>query len=529
MLSINTAKALSTLVNPDKILPVAIIETAGTAGRTYRGYKRGGKVEGRERLREETSTAVFWLFGVKVLNKIGDFIGKKCGLDYLNVDVGKDALRAPFLNIPQNVRTKTCGFKFAKIFSSAVIATLLTGFLIPKLNHKITDMANEKETAVKNQSATSSNLLLAGGAQENGATKTVGIAGGSVNIERPASNKLQSGYFRIAPSFEEFYNNSKNQNRAQFATFKGNGRFTDFICKLSHNMENNTMGRLISTDAGMIAGRVVNSRNPVEGAEFAFRDTSSIYFYLFATPHVAALLNKVSGNTPIHPDTLNALCEHYKSCLGSGTLTPDEFMKSVKDVPDNIQSLLSIIPFDKNGVVTLEKFNEATDGGYSAKALLMSQMQPKRGGVSLLSRKQVEDIFTNGWNQEPEFLKKAVNAGTYGAALNPDKFVSRKVCEGIRNSVDVFAQNLVKYAKNKGVDVIDASFAENFAKKTTNTNLVFRAAGIFVSCFGLAYLIPKLQYKMTELRTGSKEFPGTADYSDCLNVKTPKDKTLARA
>ena len=60
---INSTKALSTLLNPDKILPVAIVETAGTAGRTYKGYQRGGKIEGRERLREETSTAIFWLFG----------------------------------------------------------------------------------------------------------------------------------------------------------------------------------------------------------------------------------------------------------------------------------------------------------------------------------------------------------------------------------------------------------------------------------------------------------------------------------
>lgn len=52
MVSINTTKALSTLLNPDKVLPVALIETAGTVGRTYKGYQRGGKVERRERDRK---------------------------------------------------------------------------------------------------------------------------------------------------------------------------------------------------------------------------------------------------------------------------------------------------------------------------------------------------------------------------------------------------------------------------------------------------------------------------------------------
>ena len=66
MVNFNTTRALSTLVNPDKILPVAVIETVGTVGRTYQGYKRGGKVEGRERFREETTGAIFWLFGVKI-------------------------------------------------------------------------------------------------------------------------------------------------------------------------------------------------------------------------------------------------------------------------------------------------------------------------------------------------------------------------------------------------------------------------------------------------------------------------------
>lgn len=489
MISLNTTKALSTLLNPDKVLPVALVEVAATAGRTHNGYKRGGKVEGRERLREETTTALFWLFGVRILNSIGDFIGKKLGLEYLNVDLGRDELRAPFLNIPKDVRTKTSAFKFGKIAASALIATALTGFIIPRINHKITDWsrakAKEKEAGVQNAPDTARGV-----------------------------SALSTAPSIFVPSIESFANNAKKSA----LSFKGG--LVESICKLSHFAENTTVGRLISTDAGMIFGRVKNSRNPFEGFEFAFRDTSSIYFYLFATGHTAALLNKVTKNTSIHPDVLKTVQDHLIKSMGENKFTPDEFTARAKSVPEDISNILLKMPFDKKGVIGLNEFNAATNGAYASKALSMSQLQPLLGNISVLSKTQVKDILSNGWNTNPEFLKKAINKGTYGAALDKNKYVSRKVCEGIRASVDKFTENLVKYAKNKGVETIDANFVKKFARQTDAKNLVFRLAGMMVSCFGIAWLIPKIQYKITEIRTGSKEFPGTADYSDCLNVKT---------
>ena len=49
-----------------------------------------------------------------------------------------------FLNIPKDVRAKTCAFKFGKVAASALIATALTGFILPKLNHKITNWSKAK-------------------------------------------------------------------------------------------------------------------------------------------------------------------------------------------------------------------------------------------------------------------------------------------------------------------------------------------------------------------------------------------------
>ncbi len=491
MVNLNTTRALSTLMNPDKILPVAVIEAVGTAGRTYNGYKRGGKVEGRERLREETTGAVFWLFGVKVLNKIGDFLGKKAGIKNLDVDLGKDELRAPFLNNVKEGATKTAVFKFGKVAASAAIGTFLMGFVLPKINQKITEISRKKD-----EEKVSLNV------SEN---KNDNI---SLTQNRGQDSVIRTAIGASYMSMDAFVSNAKNKN----ITFKGGG-MVDMLSTAAYNLENKTAWRLMSTDVGMIAGRVANSRNKFEGFEFLFRDTTSIYFYLFATPHVVGLLNKMTSNTPIHPDSLNEFKDYIVNVMGENKYTPEEFLKNTKDTPSNVSEILNKIKFNKD-VTTLKEFNEATSNAYETKALKMSQLQPKMLNESILSKQQAVDILSSGWNTEPEFIKKALDAGTYGAASNPKKFVSRKVVEGIRESVDKFAQNLAKYAADKGVKEIDANFVQNFAKRTTNLNFAFRLLGMAVSGLGIAVLIPKIQYKLTELRTGSKEFPGTKEYND---------------
>lgn len=495
MLNFNTTKALSTLMNPDKILPVAMIEVACTGGRTYNGYKRGGKVEGRERLREETTGAVFWLFGVKVLNKIGDFIGNKIGIKNLDVDLGKDELRAPFLNNVKEGANKTIAFKFAKVASSAAIATFFLGFVLPKINQKITELSRNKEEKPFIQSASDVS-------NSNRSVDTHGKLNGQSIIPLGAAASLY-------PSMDSFMQSTREQN----VSFKGASTVADFLSTAAYNLENKTAWRLMSTDVGMIAGRVANSRNKFEGFEFLFRDTTSIYFYLFATQHVMSLLNKATGNTPIHPDSLEVFKNHLTNSMGDKKYSVEEFKKNTKETPSNVSDILAKIKFKKD-VTSLSEFNSVTGDLYKEKALKMSQLQPKMLGESILSKQQVVDVLSSGWNTDPEFIKKALDAGTYGAASNPKKFVTRKTVEGIRDSIDNFTQNLVKYVSDKGIKEIDAKFVQNFAKRTTNMNFAFRALGMLVSCLGIAFLIPKIQYKLTELRTGSKEFPGTKSYSD---------------
>ena len=73
----NFAKPLEQFYNANATIPTLIIESGVTLGRAYEANKRGGIPEAKDRLIEQGISAVVWIYGVKALKNIGDFIGKK--------------------------------------------------------------------------------------------------------------------------------------------------------------------------------------------------------------------------------------------------------------------------------------------------------------------------------------------------------------------------------------------------------------------------------------------------------------------
>ena len=98
------ARFITNMTKNDAMGPIIALEATVTGGRTIQAYKRGGKDEARERLIEESTGAIVWLFGVKALNWFGDkILGKIFGG---NFDVGTDnILRTPFKNFMKNQKS----------------------------------------------------------------------------------------------------------------------------------------------------------------------------------------------------------------------------------------------------------------------------------------------------------------------------------------------------------------------------------------------------------------------------------------
>ena len=143
----------------------------------------------------------------------------------------------------------------------------------------------------------------------------------------------------------DFIKKAKNENNSNYGlNFKGNENLINGLMKASYNLENKNVWRLISTDTGMLAGRVYNSRHPAERFEYLFRDICSMFFYNFTTGGVIFLLNKIFKKTEIHPKALDEICTY----LNGKNLTGKALLSSLnKKNASNIAN----ISFEQNGTI----------------------------------------------------------------------------------------------------------------------------------------------------------------------------------
>ena len=501
-----TTPVLSYLQNPEKIAPMLAIEVPTTLGRTYQGYKRGGKAEARERICEETVGGVVWLFGAKAFNKGFDFIGKNLlGLKDLDIDVGKDSLRNPASYI-EHKPTFTAAFKFSKIAASAVLGILTMGIVVPKVKQAMTNAFRMKEGKEPIPDKNSPD----GKFHEGWADKFVAHFIKYDENEPLQNNMGQNRKNSAIPSMAEFINSSRQTTSSP--SFTG-GSILNTLCFASHNLENNTAWRLLSTDVGTLSGRVATSRNKKEGIEYAVRDSISSLFYVGAAPAFSYFVRKAANIPNIDPNGAEAVAQRMKDVIQTkGGSVKAGFFGSKILSKENAEELIKDIKFREDGTIWLDDFNRQTKNAWMGHSQAMSELQPKlldENGIrrSILSKKQAVDVLSDSYFAEPVFLKNAISKVTNGKSSDPKAFISRNKLEKIRDSFDEFAVSLENYAKKKGKD-IDASLIDDYTKKLNRMNLSIHIMGMAFAVLGLAVLIPKFQYWISEKLTGIKEFPG---------------------
>ncbi|MBE7706601.1 MAG: hypothetical protein E7Z91_05105 [Cyanobacteria bacterium SIG30] len=510
--TVKLANGLSKFKGSDAILPVILIESCVTGGRTLQSYKRGGKTEAKERFVEQGVSAVVWLYGVKVLNKIADKIGAKfMKKEHIEVDVAKDALRQPFENIVKDNKVAAAAFKFSKIAVNTTIATAFIGFILPKMIKKMTNKDLKKQQENKGNTAQLQNTNIQNATKTQPLNTTQALIQKNLNEELnttqamvPALTKMQSA--NVASNNKTNYLDNFVQETKNL-TFKGAEKIVNGLLNISNKLENDTKYRLMSTDVGIIAGRTMNARNKYEAREFLFRDTASIYFYLFCADHVLKGLNKASGNVDIHPKAALAVADlliknneklgNLENIMKENIKVPDELFEGVKG---------DVIPLEK-----FKKYYSDLPDEIMKKAEKMSELQPIFDGKRYLSKQQIKDVLSSKWTSDPEFLYETYRQITNGKSTQADKYVSKDSLEKARKSLDDFVQTIIDYAKKKGKD-IDVDLIKRCLNKNLILNSIFTAAGIGISGTALAVAIPKIQCLMTEKATGSKAFPGVTQY-----------------
>ena len=498
----NAKNTITKLRDPASLLPVIMLEGTVTGGRTIQAQKRGGYTEARERLCEETIGAVFWLFGVKMFNKIGDWIGQHVLKMPVNFDVGKDALRTPFENVfarlekdaasgkqvKQISKNALAGFKFGKIALSVIAATSFIGFVVPKFNQSITR-----------------NVISRNKQKTNETPENQQAQADSAKTELKHSS---AGF----TSLSEFKNKVSNKSVA----FKGGLVNAELMATMAHNLENHPIYRLLATDTGIITGRTLNARNADERIEIPFRDGSSIYFYLFSTNHVISFLQKKMkfGNiAKLDPNSATLVDELMRQQLekNGGKIDVESMQKNMLgSLTDARKNILDLIPF-KEDVISLEELKKvkAFPKKLYAEAEAMSGLQPKQAkSGAVLSKQQVIDVLTDAEASSSDFLLK-IYKQAFGEALTDEtKYIPMKRIQSFRDHINDYVNTVVDYAKKEKSGIIDADVLKHMNNKNAIRYGGFFAAGFLISAAFLSTIIPKTQYMITKLRTGKNEFPG---------------------
>ncbi len=476
-------------------LPVIALEAFVEGGRTYQAYKRGGFDEARERITEEFSGAVFWLGGVKGLNWLFEKMGQKMlGLPKTAVDIASDGVRKPLENFLEAERhangaqilEKTMAkFKFAKVISSVILANAFIGFALPKINQAITRSYHKNKQPE--------------------------------NIVNPISVNPR-------PTMDTFVQNNSNNND-KFDSSKI--PFGINLLTIANKFENSRNYQLLSVDAGTASGRAYSARNNDERVEILFRDLSSIYFYMFNMANLNSWLNMAEHGSKTRLDPVSAefatrymenyirANDFYNTKINAAKFA-EEFLGTDKELPSTLKSKFS------GEIITLENFKKELKTlvpneqlrHFEEVAEKMSRLQPQIKGSSILTAGQARDVLNGGHINNPEFLMEFFKNRFGTRFMEKYQYVAQNDLDAIKKDLVNYVKSVVKAAEKTDTREVTLELLRKMSNKNLRVNALNWGAGFATSALFLSTLIPKMQYWITKRRTGSDNFPGTAQYRE---------------
>ncbi len=565
------------LRKPGVILPVILLESTVTLGRTYQAYKRDGFVEARERVTEESLGAVFWLFGATLFGKLIQTIGQKfMNIPKTDVDVGKDAVRQPFKNfVLDNLGNKFFGekrlasFYFGKVILSLIAACAFIGFVVPKVNQAITKYIFQQGKANKSQQPSEEkNTVSNNNTQALKAAKPIIIANGM--HKNNLAMKAQNVSINSVNEFKE----KENRKNPSF------GVSAAALTQIIQKFDENAIYKLLGTDVGTVGGRTINARNKDERIEILFRDLVSIIFYCFSTDWLFNLFNKHDKykglNTVLNPNTSADVHNHLLSKMketGKTSMSVEEFEKFAlgkaeidgedkvlfeklfpsRPAPerkklfgifeiksDKWAKRFGLIPEPEVGVIDLEDYKkiitENVKDESKAQKLIklgekMSELQPeitkqnketKQLSIHrVITSSQTEDIFKGGVARDAEFMKTTLN----NIFKTSDNWLSKGHPNRLTDKYQYISQNSIEAERKNIFDYIKSvvKMAENGEvnwetmlkanKRNMQRNGLYMGVAMGISALFLSTIIPKVQYLITKIRTGQDKFPGTENLS----------------
>lgn len=481
-------KFVSQMSNHKALLPVIMLEASVISGRSYQAYKRGGMTECRERLIDETLTAMVWFGIISWINKGFEklisckHVFDKKGLPEIAVDVGKDAIRNPLQHAIKNrpeIKNKISGLKFSKIALSALAGIYFSGLFLPKFYQSLTEKILRKEKQQKNNNSLNNRKI-------------------DINdFLKQTSQKTQPTFGRMPMS--------------------------ELVNVAAHNLEKNPIAKLLAVDVGIFAGRGYSARNNDERIELLFRDFASSFFYMFSTPLVykglSKFIDKFKGNnTNLDTNTAHFISEDLSKVVEKFS-NVKEFEKYLFGGNDKILSQ-AFTQFEGETVninLFKEKIKTITNGNDELQKTILKRaeaflsLRPEGASKELLTMSEIKNAIKGGYVNNPMVLSKAVGVSTGGISNDPTKFIKFKDIDKIKMNIENYAKSIIEYAKNQDASKITADILTQVRNRNFIMKTIYTVSGMAVSALFLSTLIPKLQYKITEWRTGRTDFPGIKD------------------
>ncbi len=394
-----TSRIVSTLGNKESLVPIMIKDGVDSASLTYKSFKEGGIIEGKDRAIDEFGTQAIWIGGIPLFKKLIDKTVYKYAKINPEVDTRvlmndeysqwakKNAKGIMSGSKTQSIKSaiedclKDGGEKAKSLYKTKVITatalTLGTYFLLTKLKQK-----NTKNSVLKKMN------------QE---------INKDINYVDDKKPKI----------FSEF----ENKNKA--ISFKG------IYKNLSEAILYNPVHNMKIIDAGITTERLACSRNKTELAEHAIKEGGFLFFLYGFGNLIEKGINKFSSKVLKRPIDLpiDVLSDkNLTTALKNGTIikevdkinkcsTLTETLNFLKDNGDNIL----VKSAKKAKIIATTKTEKAADYIDTSKYIDIAQIENLKNNLKNINEKfNNSNVSVNKFINQTKALKIASVAANIG-------------------------------------------------------------------------------------------------------------------
>ncbi len=311
-----STKIISTLGNKESLVPIILKDGVDSASLTYKSFKEGGPVEGKDRAIDEFGTQAIWVGGIPFYKKLFDMTAYKAAKLNPQVDV----------RVTTNPEYSAWAIDNAKgLMNNSKTQTVKSA-----ITDCLVDGGKKAQNTYKGKiiAATALTLLTYFGLTKFKQNKT----------KKEVMDEIQNDNFTKSNDYSKLKKNNDNKVFSDIVSFKGVNAKT-----VSDAIMFNPVHNMKIIDAGITTERLACSRNKTEFCEHAIKEGGFLFFLYgfgnYLEKGISKFANKVL-NKPIDLDIDVLTDETFSKALSSGKLAKD-----LTKLPNKTSSLTDKLNF----------------------------------------------------------------------------------------------------------------------------------------------------------------------------------------